>query len=94
MFNSGLAIKGLSLAKIIGGLSKTLQIANQVIPIYQKAKPMIKNARSIMNVLKTINKTPSQNNETKIANKNNLKINIKKANETKKEENTSPTFFL
>ncbi len=94
MFNSGLAIKGLSLAKIIGGLSKTLQIANQVIPIYQKAKPMIKNARSIMNVLKTINKTSSQNNETKIANKNNLKINIKKANETKKEENTSPTFFL
>lgn len=44
--------RGLSFTKILGGISKTLSIANQVIPLYQQAKPMIQNARTAFWVLK------------------------------------------
>lgn len=53
---------GLTLTKVIGGLSKTLSIANQVIPLYKEAKPMINNARNILSVLKDFNKGSSNNN--------------------------------
>ncbi len=48
---------GLSFTKILTGLSKTLSIANQVIPIYKEAKPMINNAKTILGVFKDFNKT-------------------------------------
>lgn len=92
MYNTGLITKGLSLTKIIGGISKTLQIANQVIPLYQKAKPMISNARSLFSIVKEIgsssNKTTSN---TSIP--TNKTISTKKEIQ-KKETTTSPTFFL
>ena len=90
MFNSGLLLKGLSLTKVIGGLSKTLQIANQVIPLYQKAKPMIQNARNIMGVLKTMSKTTNTNSSLEKKKTATFSSSIQQ----KKEENTSPTFFL
>ena len=43
---------GLSLTKILGGINKTLNIANQVIPLYVQAKPIIQNASSAMKVAK------------------------------------------
>ena len=82
---------GLNLAKIIGGLSKTLQIANQVIPLYQKAKPMISNARSLLGVVKEFEKNTKNENPTPISvNKNRITNN----SQTKKEGTTAPTFFL
>lgn len=78
---------GLTLPKVIGGLSKTLSIANQVIPLYKEAKPILNNAKTIFKVLKTIN-TPSKKSTTNLINK------------PKKEENklnhssNTPTFFL
>ena len=42
---------------MIGGISKVLGIANQVIPIYLKAKPVIHNAKNILGVLKEMGKT-------------------------------------
>ena len=92
MFNTTGLTNGLSLTKIIGGISKTLQIANQMIPLYQKAKPMITNARSIFNVIKGIGKNTSKTIEAEdavIVDKKNTNINT-----TKKLESTSPTFFL
>ncbi len=89
MFNPSLLIKGLSLTKIIGGLSKTLQIANQVIPLYQKAKPMIQNARNIMGVLKTITKTPTSLESVEKTSSNTIEKSTKE-----KEDQNSPTFFL
>ncbi len=63
---------GLSFAKILGGLSKALSVANQIIPIYNKAKPMIGNSKKILNILKGFSsennlpsKTLVQNNEIK-----------------------------
>ena len=46
--------QGLNIAKIINGLNKTVNIANQVIPLYIKAKPLITNATSKIDTLKTL----------------------------------------
>lgn len=91
MFNvTGLA-RGLSIGKIIGGLSKTLQIANQIIPLYQRAKPAIANARSMLSVLKEINKKDNVSSN----NLENKPSNTKKINIIPKEKtSTPPTFFL
>lgn len=43
---------GLSLARIIGGISRTLNVVNQVIPIYKEAKPLVSSARNAMSLLK------------------------------------------
>lgn len=88
MYNPLSLGKGLSLVKVIGGISKTLQVANQIIPLYQKAKPAISNARNVLKVLKGMMTKEQVNNKSKIV------INeIKEEKKTKKEEN-SPTFFL
>ncbi len=92
MFNASGITKALTFPKIIGGISKTLQIANQVIPLYQKAKPMIANARSIIGVVKSMGKNVTKTIETKTPVPNSEKLEKKP---TKKiEVSTSPTFFL
>lgn len=49
-----------SFVKVIGGISKTLNVVNQVIPIYKEAKPLVSNARNAINLLKEFS-----NNTTK-----------------------------
>ncbi|MBE6148715.1 MAG: hypothetical protein E7167_04450 [Firmicutes bacterium] len=46
---------GLSFIKILGGISKSLQIAQEIIPIYEQTKPMIQNAQKAFSSLKKIN---------------------------------------
>ena len=48
----GVARTGLTLPKVLGGIQKTLNIANQVIPLYVQVKPIIKNAQSAFSVAK------------------------------------------
>ena len=55
---------GLSFTKVLSGLSKTLNIANQVIPIYKEAKPMINNARTILGALKEFGQSNNTSNTT------------------------------
>ena len=93
MYNTGIVTKGLSLTKIIGGLSKTLQIANQVIPLYQKAKPMISNSSSLFSIVKEMGKNTKETIKTPIKEDTATK-NLPKQENTKKETSTSPTFFL
>lgn len=93
MFNATGLTKSLTLPKIIGGISKTLQIANQMIPLYQKAKPLITNARSIMSIMKDMGKNSIKTIEAKDATIINKKESTKK-NLKKEEAPTSPTFFL
>jgi hypothetical protein len=86
MFNSAGLTRGLNITKIISGLSKTLKIANQIIPLYERAKPALTNAQKLFKTFKEITNTnvvTKNNNDTKLI--------------TKKEETpikTSPTFFL
>ena len=64
MFGTNAVGSTFSLTRVLGGISKGLSIANQVIPLYQQAKPMIQNAKKVMSVLKEFNKssTPTTNN--------------------------------
>ena len=52
---------GLSLTKILGGISKSLTIAEQIIPIYQKISPSISNLRNIVSNFKLNNNINSNN---------------------------------
>ena len=79
---------GLSLTKVLGGISKGLSIANQVIPLYQQAKPMIQNARKVMNVLGELKKTNNISKTTVDVK------NVKEKTESLKIQSTnSPVFF-
>ena len=55
----------LTLTTMIGRINRTLNFANQVIPLYVKAKPMIKNAKDAFKVAKVFMEKPKQNNEVK-----------------------------
>ncbi len=100
MFGVETAAKGLSFTKILGGISKTLSIANQVIPIYQQAKPMIQNAKSAFKVVKEFTK-PMETN-TPSPKQNSVKKELTTKNPYKKTEpissentfNNKPVFFL
>lgn len=91
MFGANVAGSSLTLTKVLSGISKGLSIANQVIPLYQQAKPMIQNARKVMSVLKEFNSTTH--------NKTEPKKTIEAAAKNKKTEHiavqssSSPVFF-
>lgn len=73
-----------SLLQLIGGLSKTLNIANQMIPIYKQVKPLISNSKNVLSNLQksNINKVTNINKQS-ISNTQNIVSNT-----------NSPTFFL
>ena len=79
-----------SFGKVLTGISKTLGVANQVIPLYQQTKPLFKNARSAYNVIKDLNKNPKPKPEPKVINSQ------KNASEPKERAITSnsPQFFI
>lgn len=89
MFHTTAITRGLSFARIIGGLSKSLQIANQIIPLYQKARPAIANARNMIGVLKEITKSSSASPSSKTLQMESVEIGRPKEKQT-----TAPTFFL
>lgn len=66
MFGPNVYGTGLTVTKVLGGLSKALGIANQAIPLYQQIKPMVGNARKVMSVLKEFN-TPVKETPAKKA---------------------------
>lgn len=92
MFGNNVVGSGLSLTKVLGGISRGLSIANQVIPLYQQAKPMIQNAKKVMSVLKEFNKTSNTINSTN--NKTTVEVNSKEKTETfKVQSGSTPVFF-
>lgn len=68
----------LSLAKIISGLSKTLTIANKLIPLYKEVKPYINKTNNFISNL----------NKSKQSNTSNTSTNTTTTNNT-----NLPTFF-
>ena len=91
----GVVKSGLSLTKVIGGVSKTLSVANQLIPLYVKAKPLINNAKSTFNVAKEILNTTSTNNHALPSKVNKTKEKRSVNNITPPTKNTNnPVFFL
>ena len=44
-------------SKFLSGAYKTLNVANQIIPLYKHVSPMIKNARNVFSIISEINKS-------------------------------------
>lgn len=81
---SGL-FKKFNFTNFLTGASKTLNVVNQAIPIYYQVKPMINNAKTMFRIMNAV-KTPD---------KNNIKEQNSKVNETVTKENDgNPTFFI
>ena len=70
-------IKNLSLSSILSGLDKTLNVVNQVIPMYQKIRPLLDNSKDLLNIINSINNTHKEED----------------TNVIKKVDNNLPTFF-
>lgn len=85
----GPRINPFSFTKILGGLSKTLNVVNQAIPLYNQITPMISNARKAINLVKEFSNTSVNKAITNI--NDNVRPNIPK-NLTIENKNR-PTFF-
>ena len=77
--------RGFNLSRILSGISKSLNVANEVIPIYQKLSPMVKNARNAFSSLKEMTSKPQNNNKIN----NNINPNKKIINA----KTNNPSFF-
>lgn len=79
---------GLSMLSILNGLSRTLNIAHQLIPLYKQVKPIINNSSKILSNIKGLN----FNTNRKV---NGGDENIKRIqrNTNKVYSYSSPTFF-
>lgn len=94
MFGTNTIGSTFSLTRVLGGISKGLSIANQVIPLYQQAKPMIQNARKVISVLGELNKSNNNSNNTNNNNKTIVEVTSKEKTETiKVQPSNSPVFF-
>lgn len=80
---------GLTIGKVFSGISKSLNVVNQLIPIYREVKPVIGNAKNILNVFKEFNDNSSKKgkNITTIIKKKDT-LNIESTS------NNNPVFFI
>lgn len=53
MFN-GITTTGLTLGKVISGISKSLNVVNQLIPLYREVKPVINNVKTVLGTMKEV----------------------------------------
>lgn len=79
----------LSLLKVVNGISKTLNIANQMIPLYKQVKPLISNSGKVISTIK--NFTSNNNNKESNKPKTSSFSDIKQKNTI---SYNTPTFFL
>lgn len=77
-----------SITKIISGLSKTLNIVNQLIPLYNQVKPYMGKANNFINNINNINNINTINTTN---NNKYLKNTIEPDKST--HQNNLPTFF-
>ncbi len=98
MFGTSAVTGGLTIGKVVGGISKSLGIINQLIPLYRETKPMIGNLRSAFSLIKEFkNSGNTAKTNNKITNITNNSNNIKSTNNssTFKEINSNkPVFFV
>jgi len=100
---TGAAASGLTLSKVIGGFSKTLNVANQVIPLYQQAKPLFSNVKGAMKFLKAFNGSSTDKNASTSTDTKTTDLAIEpettnkqliEPNKTTEVASNNPTFFL
>lgn len=80
---------------ILTGVSKTLGVAREVIPLYQQTKPLIKNVRSAYSLIKNVNSSNIKNSITPKTNVvKNEEVITKLPEKTIIKSNNSPQFFI
>lgn len=72
-------------SKVLSGVSKSLGIASQLIPLYQDSEPIIKNARTLYNIVKNKNHSPEKVEAVQ---------ELKESVPEKKSSSNSPQFFI
>lgn len=86
---------GLNLKSILSGTQKTLNFANQALPLIKQVEPMVHNAKTMFKVMNEFKKV-----ETPSVKKTNNDSNISKSNvnkeiiEPQNIDSYGPTFFL
>ncbi len=84
--------KSINLPTVLNGISKTLGIVNQAIPLYQQAKPMIQKGRSLFKLVNEINKSDSSNKSTfKVTNYSSDNVNT--IDNSNNQNINQPVFF-
>lgn len=75
MFGPNQIPRTFGFTKILNGINRSLNFANQIIPIYEQAKPLLSNARGMMQLLKEFahSDVPIKK-ETTLLNKKNTKV--------------------
>lgn len=84
---SNVISSGITLAKVLSGLSKSINIAKEVIPLYESVKPMIRGAKNLPKILNTLNKGSKVSESTKEVNSSTIKTTIESS------LINNPTFF-
>ena len=87
---------GFSFLKIISGLSKSLNVAKQIIPIYEGAKPMVQNAQKAFSLLKNVNINSLVSKMNNVNNSKQIKkidTSAKKTTLQKSSHTANPVFF-
>ena len=85
----GVARNTLTLPRILNGISKTLGVVNQAIPLYKQAKPMIEKGRTLFKLATEFNKPSTA---TKSITTNSLTTK-KEAPKLKSTSSNKPVFF-
>lgn len=85
----GPRITPFSFTTVLGGLSKTLNVVNQAIPLYNQISPMISNARKAISLVKEFSNTSINKTITNI--NDNVKPTI--AKHINIDNKNRPTFF-
>ena len=80
---------GLTIGRIISGISKSLNVVNQLIPLYREVKPVIGNAKTILGTIKELG-TSSKEKKSFI---NKPKIKEKDISLSENISNNNPVFF-
>lgn len=83
---------GLTLTKVIGGMSKTLNVVNQLLPLYKEAKPIISNAQNAFKIAKEF--MIPDNNTVSVKSKSKTSPSPQPKNETSLQTSNRPVFFV
>ncbi len=91
----GITRNTLTLPKILNGLSKTLGVVNQAIPLYKQAKPMIEKGRTLFKMATEMAKpSPSSSaTKTKVTSSENQRIYQKNIPLKRNVSANKPVFF-
>ena len=89
-------LKKINFSSILNTTQKTLNLANQAIPIIYQAKPLFNNAKTMFKIIGAVKDNNSSNyvNNNKNTNYSNYKTNVNYNNTNNYGSTNAPNFFI